>query len=85
MDLLFTLGVIIAVAAAVAFAALGGLTLWGGLNTLTSELPRGFVRSGVSGAGRLGTLALVGLPLLITGAFGLLAALRILQVAFGLG
>ncbi len=85
MDPLFLLGVIIAIGAAVAFAALGGLTLWGGLNTISSELPRGFVRSGASGAQRLGTLALVGVPLLITGVFGLLAALRILQVAFGLG
>lgn len=81
---MFILGSLIAAGAAVAFAAAGLLTLWGGLDTLSRELPRGFLRSGASAAQRAFTLALVGLPLTIVGLFGLLAAARILQVALGL-
>lgn len=81
---MFALGVLIAIAAAVAFAAMGGLTLWGGLDTLTREVPRDFRRSAASGAQRALTLAMVGLPLLITGLFGILAAGRLVQVALGL-
>lgn len=81
---MYVLGVLIAIGAAVAFAVVGALTLWGGFETAARELPRDFTRSAASPARRLLTLALVGLPLVITALFGLLAAGRILQVAFGL-
>jgi ABC-type enterochelin transport system permease subunit len=82
---MYLLGVLIAIGAAVAFAVVGALTLWGGLVTFTSELPRDYRRSAATPAQRALTLALVGLPLVITALFGLLAAGRILQVALGLG
>lgn len=81
---MYALGVLITIGAAVAFAAMGIFTLWGGLDALTREVPRDFTRSAASGAQRALTLAMVGLPLLITGLFGLFAAARMLQVALGL-
>lgn len=81
---MYALGVLIAIGAAVVFAAIGALTLWGGLQALTREVPRGFVRSAASGGQRALTIAMVGAPLLITGLFGLLAGARILQVALGM-
>lgn len=83
--MLYALGVLIAIGAAVVFGVVGALTIWGGLETLRTEIPRDHLRSQADGATRMTTALLVGLPLLITGLFGLLAALRILQVAFGLG
>lgn len=82
--MLYILGVLVAIGAAVAFAALGALTLWGGFTTLRGEVPRDYLRTRASGGARTLTTLLVGLPLLITGVFGLMAALRLLQVAFGL-
>jgi hypothetical protein len=83
--MLFFLGVLIAIGAGIFFAALGLLTLWGGLDTLRSELPRDARRSQSGGGALAMTLTLTGLPLLITAVFGLLAAGRFIQVAFGLG
>jgi hypothetical protein len=83
--MLYLLGVLVAIGAAVAFAAIGALVIWGGLKTLGSEVPRDYLRTRASGGTRAVTLVLVGLPLLVTGFFGLLAALKLLQVAFGLG
>jgi Na+(H+)/acetate symporter ActP len=82
---MFLLGVLIAIGAAIAFAVVGALTLWGGLDAVSSELPRDFRRSAATPAQRAFTVAIVALPLVITALFGLLAAGRILQVAFGLG
>ncbi|MGB9634538.1 MAG: hypothetical protein ACPL8I_14465 [Chloroflexaceae bacterium] len=82
---MFALGVIIAIGSAIAFAILGALTLWGGWVTLSRELPVHFVSAGASSGTRIGTLVMVGAPLLVTGVFGLLAGWRILMVAFGLG
>ena len=84
-SLMFFLGALIAVGAALAFAVVGLLTLWGGGETLTHELPRDFRRSAASPARRVLGVALVGIPLLLTAIFGLLAAWRVLMVAFGLG
>jgi hypothetical protein len=81
---MYILGVLIAVGAALAFAAIGALTLWGGLNTLRTELPRDYLRTRAGVGPQVTTALLVGLPLLITGTFGLLAAVRMLAVAFGL-
>lgn len=82
---MFALGVIIAIVAAIAFAALGALTLWGGWVTVTRELPIHFVSAGAASGERARTLALVVVPLAITGVFGLLAGWRILMIAVGLG
>lgn len=77
------LGVLIAVGAALVFAAIGALTLWGGLDALRLELPPDFRRSNASVTERILTLVLVGAPIVITALFGLLAAGRIFQVALG--
>lgn len=82
--MLFFLGVLIAIAAGIAFGAMGVFTLWGGFDALSREVPRGFVRTAASGGQRAFTMLAVGVPLVITGLFGLLAAGRMLQVAFGL-
>lgn len=82
---MFILGSIIAIGAAIAFAVLGALTLWGGWVTVTRELPAHFVSAGASAGERTQTLALVVVPLTITGIFGLLAGWRILLVALGMG
>jgi hypothetical protein len=82
--MLYVLGVLVAVGSGVAFAALGALTLWGGLTTLRTEVPRDYLRTRADGGARALTSVLVGMPLLITGFFGLFAAVRLLQVAFGL-
>ncbi len=83
--MLYILGVLVAIGAAVVFAAIGALVIWGGLNTLRTEVPRDYLRTRAGGGTRVATSLLVGLPLLVTGFFGLLAALKLLQVAFGLG
>ena len=83
--MLFFLGVLSAIGAGIVFGIMGALTIWGGANTLRTDVPRDYLRSQAGGGTRAMTLLLVGLPLLITGLFGILAALRFLQVAFGLG
>jgi hypothetical protein len=82
---MFILGSLIAVAAAIVFAAVGLLTLWGGAEAIARELPPGFTSSAASGARRAGTLLLVGLPIAAVVIFALLAAWRILAVALGMG
>ncbi|NTU81767.1 MAG: hypothetical protein HGA45_20710 [Chloroflexales bacterium] len=82
---MYILGVLIAIGSAVAFAVIGALTIWGGLSTMRTEVSRDYLRTRAGAGTRTSTSLLVGLPLLITGAFGILAALRMLQVAFGLG
>jgi hypothetical protein len=83
--MLYILGVLVAIGAAVVFAAMGALTIWAGLGTFRTEVPRDYLRTRATGGARALTTLLVGLPLLITGAFGILGALRLLQVALGLG
>ncbi len=83
--MLYIIGVLIAIGAGVAFAAVGALTLWGGIGTLRTEVARDYLRTQASAGARTLTAALVGLPLLATALFGLLAALRFIQVALGLG
>ncbi|MFV9502994.1 MAG: hypothetical protein AB4911_00360 [Oscillochloridaceae bacterium umkhey_bin13] len=82
--MLFVLGVLIAIGSAGFFGVLGGLTLWGGLVTMRTEVPRDYVRTQASGGSRAMTVVLVVLPLVITGIFGLLAMGQFLRVAFGL-
>jgi hypothetical protein len=78
--MLAMLGALIAVGAGIVFAALGILTLWGGLVVLRSELPSDYRRTQANGTTRLTTTLLIALPLLVTAAFGLLAAGRLLQM-----
>jgi hypothetical protein len=82
---MYILGVLIAIGAAVAFAVIGVLVVWGGLATLRTEVQRDYLRTRAGVGAQATTALLVSLPLLITGVFGILAALRFLQVAFGLG
>jgi TRAP-type C4-dicarboxylate transport system permease small subunit len=82
---MFVLGSLIAIGAAVAFATIGILTLWGGWHAFQQELQRGFVSENTSAGERALTLILVGLPLVGAAVFGLLSALRIAAVAVGAG
>jgi hypothetical protein len=82
--MLALLGSLIAIGAAIVFAVVGLLTLWGGRESAAHELAPDFRRSALKPGARLVTLLAVGIPLVITALFGLLAAGRILQVAFGL-
>jgi hypothetical protein len=83
--MLALLGSLIAIGAALTFAAVGLLTLWAGRASLDREVARDFVRSPAPPARRALAVALVAVPLVLTGLFGLLAAGRILMVAIGLG
>ncbi|NCC31291.1 MAG: hypothetical protein EOM24_04600 [Chloroflexia bacterium] len=82
--MLYLLGVLIAIGAGVVFGIMGLLTIWGGLQSLQTEIARDYVRTSASSGTRMTTLLLVGLPLIITGIFGLLAAGRLFQVGLGL-
>jgi hypothetical protein len=79
------LGSIIALGAALAFAGMAILAVWGGLQAIRSELLRGFVSANPSVADRAITVLLVGVPLAGVAAIGLLSAVRVARVAFGLG
>jgi hypothetical protein len=79
------LGALIALGAALAFAVLGALTLWGGWLAIRREVLRGFVSAAPSPAERTLTLLLIGVPLFGAALLGLLAAIRIAAVALGLG
>jgi ABC-type phosphate transport system permease subunit len=81
--MLYVLGALVAVGAGVAFAVVGVLAIWGGLNTLSTEVPRDYVRTRAGGGARIATSLLVGLPVLITGLFGVLALVRMVQMALG--
>ncbi|PDW01877.1 hypothetical protein [Candidatus Viridilinea mediisalina] len=82
--MLYILGVLIALGCVGLFGGIGLLTLWGGVETLRTEVPRDYVRSQAGSGARLTTLTLMGLPMLITAIFGIITALRFLQVAFGM-
>lgn len=80
------IGSLIAIGAGLANAALGILFLWGISFTLRQEVRRGFVsRPASNTSGQWLTILGLVLPLGITAVFALFAALRMLQVAFGLG
>lgn len=82
---MFILGALIAVGAALGFAAVGLLVLWGGWQAFSREIRHGFISGNPAPGQRLLTLALFLVPLAITALFGLLAAGRIVAVALGLG
>lgn len=77
------LGSLIALGAALAFAALGVLTLWGGWLAIRREVVRGFVSTAPAPVERIGTLLLIGVPLAGAALLSLLAAIRITVVALG--
>lgn len=79
------IGGIIAIGAALVFAAIAGLTVWGGLLTLRSEVQRGFISVPSSPSGRLLTFLGVALPVGGVAVLSFLAAGRIIQVALGGG
>jgi hypothetical protein len=80
---MFIIGSLIALGAALVFAAVAGLLAWGGALALRQELLRGFVVVPPSSAERLLTLALVVLPLFGAALLSFLAAWRIAMVALG--
>jgi hypothetical protein len=82
---MFILGSLIAIGAALVFAAVAGLLAWGGTIALRREVLRGFVSVPPSASERLLTLAFVVVPLFGAALLSLLAAWRILLVAFGMG
>ncbi len=79
------LGSLIALGAALVFAALAIATLWGGWQAVQRELVRGFVSANPPMGERIWSIILTVVPLLGAALLGLLAAWRIAQVAFGLG
>jgi hypothetical protein len=79
------LGSLIALGAALIFAALGLLTLWAGWLAVRREVLRGFVSAAPSPAEQALTLGMIGLPLGGAALLGLLAAIRIAAVALGIG
>ena len=79
------LGSIIALGAALVFAAMAVLAVWGVLQAVRGELLRGFVSANPGPLDRALTLLLVGVPLAGVAALGLLAAVRITLVALGQG
>ena len=79
------LGSIIALGAAVAFALIVVLAVWGAALAIRDEVLRGFVSANPGPADRVLTLLLVGVPLAGVAAIGLLGALRVALVAIGQG
>nr|WP_044199595.1 hypothetical protein [Oscillochloris trichoides] len=79
------IGSLIALGAALAFIAMAGFSVWGTLQAVRDELMVGFISTNPSAAERSLTLLLVGLPLAGVAVLGLLSAVRMIQVAFGLG
>ncbi|MEI7644437.1 MAG: hypothetical protein WCJ55_09165 [Chloroflexales bacterium] len=79
------LGSIICLGAALAFAGIALLAVWGGSQAIRHELLRGFVSANPGVADRVLTILLVGVPLVGVAAIGLLSAIRMTMVAFGQG
>ena len=82
---MYLLGALIAIGTALSFVVIGTFTLWSGVNTLRTEVRRDYLRTRAGVGTRLTTTLVVGLPLLIMSVFSFLSALRMLQVALGLG
>ena len=78
------LGSLVAIGAAVAFAAMGGLVLWGGWIMLRREVFTGFISAQPSPLERAFTLVCTALPLLVVGLFGIATAARFFALAFGI-
>lgn len=81
MAILFWLGVLIAVGAALAFAALGALAAYGGLHTTRAQIIPGFKPDRPGPLARAATLAAVWVPALTVAIFGIYSCVHILGVA----
>ncbi len=75
------LGVVIAAAAAVVFAGVGGLTLLGGWDATRGELLPGLARDRAGTAWRIGEVLLVWLPLALLAGFALATGARLVALA----
>ena len=82
--MLYGLGVLIAIGAAGAFAAVGILTIWGGYEAVRRELVRGFVVNPPSPAERVISLSVTVVPLAVVALFSLMAAGRITLMVLGI-
>ncbi|MEI6776976.1 MAG: hypothetical protein WCK70_08745 [Chloroflexales bacterium] len=79
------LGSIICLGAALANAGISILAVWGGLQAIRRELLRGFISANPSAADRTMTILMVGAPMAGVAFIGMLSAVRMIIVAFGLG
>ncbi len=77
---MFVLGVLVALGSAVAFAALGLVTLFGGARSTQEQVIPGFLPDQPGGAERLVTLGAVWLPVIVVAIFGVYAAVRIVEM-----
>ncbi|MCS7287647.1 MAG: hypothetical protein NZ699_00795 [Roseiflexus sp.] len=77
---MFILGVIIAIVSAIAFAALGLVTLFGGVRSTQEQIFPGFIPDRAGGAERLFTLGAVWIPVIVVTIFGVYAAYRIIEM-----
>jgi hypothetical protein len=84
MNPLFWLGALIAVGAALAFAALGLLALYGGVRATREQVIPGFRPDRPGPVQRALTLLAVWLPVAVVAFFGLYAGVHILRVALGM-
>jgi hypothetical protein len=79
------IGSLIAVGSALAFLLVGALVWWGVTRALRREVAVGFRSRPPTSAGRVLALLAVALPAIGAALLALLAAARILLVAFGAG
>ncbi|MEI8308403.1 MAG: hypothetical protein WCF99_15200 [Chloroflexales bacterium] len=79
------LGSIICLGAGIAFAGMSILAAWGGMQAIRQEVLHGFVSANPGPTDRIITLLLISVPLAGVTAIGLLSAVRMSLVAFGLG
>jgi hypothetical protein len=84
MSLLFWLGSLIAIGAALAFAVLGVLTLYGGVRATREQLLPGFRPDRPGPVQRFLALAAVWVPVAVVAFFGLYAGVHIVRVVLGL-
>jgi hypothetical protein len=77
------IGVLITLGGAIAFLAVGALTLFGGANATQRQIVPGFQPDRPSAAERALTLLGVWLPILLIATLCLLTAIKMLQVVAG--
>lgn len=83
MTILFWLGLLIAIGAALAFAVLGLLALYGGARTTREQLIPGFRPDSPAPLTRALSLAAVWVPVGVVAFFGLYACVHILALMLG--
>lgn len=77
---MFILGVLIAIGSAVAFAALGLATLFGGARSTSEQIIPGFAPDRPGSAERTLTLVAVWVPVIVVTIFGVYTAYRIIEM-----